>query len=76
MPSYPPISPITTSHFAMWSLFDGAFGQSHETIGTCCLRIAGLERGIELAHDAANLLGFEINGQTRHGEVRLGAERC
>ena len=42
MPSYPPMSPVTTSHFAMWSLFDLQFGQSHETIGTCFLRIAEL----------------------------------
>jgi hypothetical protein len=26
MPSYPPMSPVTTSHFAMWSLFDVQFG--------------------------------------------------
>ena len=42
MPGYPPMSPVTTSHFAMWSLFDVQFGQSHETIGTCFLRIAEL----------------------------------
>ncbi len=42
MPSYPPMSPVTNSHFAMWSLFDLQFGQSHETIGTCFLRIAEL----------------------------------
>jgi len=42
MPSYPPMSPVTTSHFAMWSLFDVQFGQSRETIGTCFLRIAEL----------------------------------
>ena len=42
MPSYPPMSPVTASHFAMWSLFDLQFGQSHETIGTCFLRIAEL----------------------------------
>jgi hypothetical protein len=42
MPSYPPMSPVTTSHFAIWSLFDLQFGQSHETIGTCFLRIAEL----------------------------------
>lgn len=42
MPSYPPMSPVTTSHFTMWALFDLQFGQSHETIGTCFLRIAEL----------------------------------
>ena len=33
MPSYPPISPVTTSYFTMWAFFDVLFGQSHETIG-------------------------------------------
>ena len=42
MPSYPPLSPVTTSHFAMWSLLDVRFGQSRENIGTCFLRIADL----------------------------------
>ena len=42
MPGYPPMSPVTTSHFTMWALFDLQFGQSHETIGTCFLRIAEL----------------------------------
>jgi len=40
MPSYPPMSPITTSFFAMWALFDVLFGQSSETIGTCIQRLA------------------------------------
>jgi hypothetical protein len=44
MPSYPPMSPVTTSHFAMWSLFDVQFGQSRETVGTCFLRIAELTK--------------------------------
>jgi hypothetical protein len=49
MPSYPPLSPVTTSHFAMWSLFDVRFRQSRETIGTCFLRIAELtEMPVEL----------------------------
>jgi hypothetical protein len=36
------MSPVTKSHFAIGSLFDLQFGQSHETIGTCFLRIAEL----------------------------------
>ena len=40
MPSYPPLSPLTTSYFTMWAFFDVLFGQSHETIGTCLLSIA------------------------------------
>jgi hypothetical protein len=42
MPSYPPMSPVTTSHFAMWPLFDVQFGPSREAIGSRFLRIAGL----------------------------------
>jgi hypothetical protein len=56
MPSYPPMSPVTTSHFAMWSLFDVQFGQSRETIGTCFLRIAELtEMPVELRTTVAAL---------------------
>ena len=40
MPSGPPISPLTTSYFMMWALFDVLFGQSHETMGSCILRLA------------------------------------
>jgi hypothetical protein len=40
MPSYPPLSPLTTSYFTMWAFFDVLFGQSRETIGTCMLAIA------------------------------------
>ncbi|MGA2042525.1 MAG: hypothetical protein ABSG83_04050 [Roseiarcus sp.] len=40
LPSFPPNSPVTTSHFTMWAFFDVQFGQSHETIGTCILRLA------------------------------------
>lgn len=39
-PGFPPMSPVTTSHFTTWAFFDVLFGQSHETIGTCLLRIA------------------------------------
>ena len=39
-PSFPPQSPVTTSYFTMWALFDVVFGQSHETIGTCLSRLA------------------------------------
>ena len=39
-PSFPPLSPVTTSFFTTWAFFDVLFGQSHETIGTCLLRLA------------------------------------
>ena len=41
LPGYPPQSPVTVSHFTMWAFFDVQFGQSHETMGTCLLRLAG-----------------------------------
>ena len=41
-PGGPPLSPLTVSYFTMWALFDVLFGQSHETIGTCILRIGPL----------------------------------
>jgi len=40
IPSFPPMSPLTTSYFTMWALFDVLFGESNETIGTCVQRIA------------------------------------
>ena len=40
VPGYPPQSPVTVSYFTTWALFDVLFGQSHETIGTCLLRLA------------------------------------
>ena len=66
LPSYPPMSPVTTSHFAMWSLFDVQFGQSHETIGTCFLRIAeltGLPAGLRttVAAMQASRLGLYVH---------------
>jgi hypothetical protein len=39
-PSFLPASPVTKSYFTMWALFDVLFGQSHETIGTCILRVS------------------------------------
>ena len=39
-PGFPPLSPVTTSYFTTWAFFDVLFGQSHETIGTCLLRLA------------------------------------
>ena len=66
MPSYPPMSPVTTSHFAMWSLFDLQFGQSRETIGTCFLRIAeltGMPAGLRttVATMQASRLGIYVH---------------
>ena len=40
MPSGPPMSPVSVSHFTMWSMFDVQFGSSRETMGSCILRVA------------------------------------
>ena len=37
MPSFPPMSPLSSSYFAFWALTDFVFGQGKETIGTCFL---------------------------------------
>jgi hypothetical protein len=37
MPSAPPMSPLTTSYFTCWGLFDACVGAAHETIGTTIL---------------------------------------
>ena len=76
MPSYPPMSPVTTSHFAMWSLFDVQFGQSRETIGTCFLRIAeltGLPAGLRttVATMQASRLGLYVHCGHKGRFVRL-----
>jgi hypothetical protein len=35
LPSGPPMSPLTSSHFFFWSTFDAAVGTHKETLGTC-----------------------------------------
>jgi len=39
MPSYPPMSPLTTSYFSTWTQLDVPFGADRETVGDC---LAGL----------------------------------
>ena len=52
LPGGPPMSPLTTSHFTMWALFDVRFGSSRETMGSCILpyrfyKLILLRRGLE-----------------------------
>jgi hypothetical protein len=35
MPSFPPMSPVTTSYFTCWQLYDLRCGKDEETIGGC-----------------------------------------
>lgn len=39
MPGGPPMSPLTTSYFTCWALFDVCFGPADETIGTTVLEV-------------------------------------
>lgn len=42
MPIGPPMSPLTTSYFTCWALFDLRFGPDSETIGTCQLDLGNV----------------------------------
>ena len=66
MPSFPPMSPVTTSHFAMWSLFDVQFCAKRETMGSWFLRICeenGLPAGLRrlVAAMQASRLGLYVH---------------
>jgi len=54
MPSWPPMSPISHSHFNTWAFFDVAVGIERETIGTILLDIAP---DLPLAPGFVDLLG-------------------
>jgi hypothetical protein len=41
-PGYPPLSPITMSHYNFWSFFDVPFGRDNETVGECFLGLSDL----------------------------------
>ena len=49
MPSYPPMSPLTTSYFTCWELFDFTIGIKRETFGTIIIeacRTLGVDNGL------------------------------
>jgi hypothetical protein len=77
-PGGPPLSPLTISYFTMWSLFDVLFGQSHETIGTCILRIGQLIEMPSWLLDVIGLMqrsamGIHVHCGTEGNLVRLRA---
>jgi hypothetical protein len=77
-PGGPPLSPLTISYFTMWSLFDVLFGQSHETIGTCILRIGQLIEMPSWLLDAIGLMqhsamGVHVHCGTEGNLLRLRA---
>jgi hypothetical protein len=70
LPGAPPISPLTTSYFTMWAIFDVLFGQSHETIGTCILRIGTI---IEMPPWLLDVIGV-MQRSTMGVHVHCGTE--
>ena len=76
MPDYPPISPLSTSYFTMWSMFDVRFGSSGETIGTCILRIVPEFDGLDWVTDVIgpmqqSRMGFYVHCGIKDGAVLL-----
>lgn len=75
MPSAPPMSPLTTSYFTCWALFDACVGLANETIGTTILEVGAafgmhpeLLRLIRLMQDSR--MGFYIH-HGREGDVSV-----
>lgn len=76
MPSSPPMSPITSSFFYTWSLFDLRFGVDQETVGSCLLE---LMRSMEAPEDMLAVLEKYCNSRMgiyehlgeQAGKVRL-----
>lgn len=54
-PGWPPMSPISRSHFNTWVLFDAAVGAGRETMGTIVLDVAP---DLPLAPGFVQLLGY------------------
>lgn len=76
MPSWPPMSPISRSHFTAWAFFDAAVGIDRETIGTLVLDLAPtLSLKPELVSLVEELqrsrLGLHVHEGTRDDQVML-----
>jgi hypothetical protein len=75
-PSWPPMSPISRSHFTAWAFFDAAVGIDRETIGTLVLDLAPtLSLKPELVslveHLQRSRLGLHVHEGTRDDQVML-----
>jgi hypothetical protein len=77
LPSGPPMSPLTTSYFTTWMLFDLRFGPDAETLSDCLLRVVP---GFSVEPDLVEALGrlassrmgvFVHEGHEDDGLVRL-----
>ena len=67
-PSWPPMSPISRSHFTAWAFFDAAVGIERETIGTLILDLAStLSLTPELVGLVTHLQGSRLGVHAHEG---------
>jgi hypothetical protein len=76
MPGWPPMSPISRSHFTAWAFFDAAVGIDRETIATLLLDLAPTisltsELVALLEQLQASRLGVHVHEGTRDDHVVL-----
>ncbi len=62
MPSFPPMSPVTTSYFACWCMFDLQVGISQESFGKIAIKVSQA-----LSSDANLILIFKKMQESRMG---------
>lgn len=62
MPSFPPVSPLTTSYFTCWGFFDLAMGIKRETFGTVIINVCRT-----LGVDKSLITMFELLQESRMG---------
>lgn len=74
LPSFPPMSPITKSHFVSWALLDVAFGKDKETICSCLVEMAG-KFGItdEMKSILQNMQHSRLGIYEHYGSCRIGS---
>lgn len=69
MPGYPPMSPITVSHYASWTACDVRFGEDQETLCDCFLGVSDL-----LDLDPIRLEAAQHLSQSRLGLYEMGRQ--
>lgn len=74
LPSFPPMSPITKSHFVSWALLDVTFGKDKETICSCLVEMAG-RFGItdEMKSILENMRHSRLGIYEHYGTCRIGS---
>ncbi len=76
MPSYPPMSPLTTSYFTCWAFFDLAAGVKRETFGAVTIdlcRVMGVDESLITLFERlqASRMGFYVVEEVSGRYVRL-----